>query len=143
MFWNGAALFAGMFSGAAFNMALVMINSQLFPIPEDLDPTDMAAMGTYIEGLPILALLIVLVAHVGQAFVGAGVGAVLARDKMVMAWIIGVLSMVFGIANLMMIPHPGWMWVEVPLYLAAAWAGGRLAIEYGPTFDDEAPAVGA
>ena len=34
--------------------------------------------------------------------------------------------MLGGIAALKMFEGPGWMVIEVPLYLVVAWAGGRL-----------------
>lgn len=136
MFWNLAAFFAGAFTGSAFNWAIVTLNFALFPPPEGMDPMDMDALAAYVAGLPTTAFLIVLVAHLGQAFVGAGVAAVLAVHKRTLAMLIGVLTLLGGVYNLMSLPHPTWMWIEVPLYLVVAWAGGELAIRYGPSFDD-------
>ncbi len=128
MFWNVAAFFAGAFCGAAVNMMLIQLNGVFFPPPVALDYSDPAALDAYVANLPLVALLVVIVAHLAQAFVGGWVGARLAAHAMPMALVLGVFSMIGGIANLMMITHPTWMWIEVPLYLVAAYAAGRIEV---------------
>ena len=43
-----------------------------------------------------------------------------------MAGVIGVLSLVGGVLNMMSIRGPNWMLIELPLYIAVAWGAGRL-----------------
>ena len=45
---------------------------------------------------------------------------------MVVAMIIGVLSLIGGYINMQSIPLPTWMWIEMPLYLVAAWLAASL-----------------
>jgi len=47
---------------------------------------------------------------------------------MCVAIAVGVLSLAAGIMNLLMIPAPSWLWVEIPLYLVAAWVAGKLVV---------------
>lgn len=49
-----------------------------------------------------------------------------ASRPMVLALIIGVLSPIGGIVNLMTIDGPAWMIVELPLYLVVALAAGTI-----------------
>ncbi|MGB1771568.1 MAG: hypothetical protein ACPHP7_04935, partial [Planctomycetota bacterium] len=45
-----------------------------------------------------------------------------------MAMTIGILSMVLGIMNQMMIPQPAWTWAEIPFYLIVAYGAGMLEV---------------
>ena len=70
-----------------------------------------------------------IAAHLGQSFFGGLVAARLAASRpRVLALIIGVLSLVGGIANMMTIDGPAWMAIERPLYLAVAWAAGSIEL---------------
>ena len=75
------------------------------------------------------ALLIILIAHIGHAFVGGLVAAAISRNAvMAVAMIVGVLTLIAGVINMMSMPLPTWMWIEVPLYLVAAWVAGRIVL---------------
>jgi len=124
---NICAVLVGLIAGMAFNMALVMLDSLLYPMPEGLEFDDAEGMAIYIESLPLIALLIIMLAHVGQAFVGGLVAASISRTSpMLVAMIVGSLSLLGGIFNMMNMPLPAWMWVEAPLYLIAAYAAARI-----------------
>jgi len=125
---NILAVLAGLAAGMATNMALVMLNAYvLFPMPEGTDMNDPAQMNAYIATLPATAFIVVLAAHLGQAFVGGWTAARLSASKpMLLAMIVGVLSLLGGIANMQQIDHPAWMYVELPLYLVVAWVAGQL-----------------
>ncbi len=128
---NIGAVFAGMVAGMMVNMAIVMLNSYvLFPMPEGTDFNDPVSMGAYIESLPAIAMVVAMVAHLGQSFVGGWVAArVGASRPMVLAMIVGVLSMLGGIANMMQLPTPAWFVIELPLYLVVAWAAGSIEVK--------------
>ncbi len=128
MIRNIGATVAGLVAGMSLNMALIMLNSKvLFPMPEGMDMYDTEAMNAYIATLPTAAFFVVLAAHLGQSFGGGWVAARLsASHPMRLAGIIGVLSLVGGILNMMSIRGPTWMMIELPLYIAVAWGAGRL-----------------
>jgi hypothetical protein len=117
--------------GSVVNMAIIMTNmTVLYPMPEGLDMADSEAMTAYVATLPVMALLLVIVAHLGQASVGGWVAARLAGSHpMRLAMVVGTLSMLGGVANMFNIGGPAWMWVEMPLYLAVAYAAGRLEVK--------------
>lgn len=128
MLRNVAAVLLGLFFGSLVNMALIVLNmGVLFPAPPDLDMNDPAQMGAYLSGLPAAAFLVVIAAHLGQAFVGGWVAARFGSSRpMLLALLVGALTMLGGVVNLVSLPAPAWMWVEVPLYLLVAAAAGRL-----------------
>ena len=129
MIRNLIAAFLGMLAGMGVNMSLVMLTLVSFPMPEGVDFTDTEAMPEYFATLPATGFLIVLAAHLGQSFFGGLVAALLSKDRpRTMALIIGVLSLIGGVVNLTELPHPTWMWIEVPGYLLAAWFAASLAM---------------
>ena len=124
---NTLAVLAGLAVGMIVNMAIVMLNAYvLFPMPPGTDMNDPAQMNAYVGSLPTAAFLVIIVAHLGQAFVGAWTAARIGASRpMALAMIVGVLSLLGGIVNMLQITHPSWMLVELPLYLVVAWVGGR------------------
>ncbi len=131
MLRNIGAVVLGMIVGMVVNMALISLNGYvLFPMPEGMDMYDPEQLSGYIETLPAAGMILPILAHLGQAFVGGWVAARLGASKpMVLAMIIGVLSLVGGIMNAMSIPLPAWTWIEMPLYLVVAWFAGSLEVK--------------
>jgi hypothetical protein len=43
--------------------------------------------------------------------------------------IVGVLSLIAGITNAVMLSVPIWMWIEMPFYLVLAWAAGNIEVK--------------
>jgi hypothetical protein len=130
MIRNVCAVVIGLIVGMAVNMAIGFLDSMLYPMPEGVDFSDTEGMEAYIATLPVLALLIIMVAHLGQAFVGGGVAALISRNHaMTVAMIVGILSLLAGVTNLLMMPLPAWMWIEIPLYLVASWAAATLVLK--------------
>ena len=129
MIRNILAVVVGLVVGMAFNMFMVIVNTAIYPMPEGVTFEDPEGLEAYLAGLPLTAFLIVLLAHVGQAFFGGLVAAAINRKSAIrVAMIVGLLSMLFGIANMMMVPHPAWMWIEMPLYLLAAYAAAKILL---------------
>jgi len=130
MIRNVTAVVVGLIVGMAANMALVHLNVTLFPMPEGVTFEDTKGMATYMATLPLQAFLLIIVAHLGQAFVGGWVAARISTDQpMAVALIVGGLSLVGGVVNMMMMPLPWWMWMEIPLYLVVAWIAGNLVLQ--------------
>ena len=116
------AVLVGWIVGMVANMAVAFLNVALYPMPDGVTFNDKEGFNAYIETLPLTAFLIVLVAHLSQAFCGALAAAKISRKRqMVVAMLIGVLSLIGGYINMQSIPLPTWMWIEMPLYLVAAW----------------------
>jgi len=125
---NVLGVIAGLAVGMSVNMALIMLNSRvLHPTPEGMDMMDPEQMNAYVASLPASAFIIVIAAHLGQAFVGGWVAAKVGSSRPVtLAMIIGVLSLIGGIMNMMSITEaPDWLVIELPLYLIVAWVAGR------------------
>jgi MFS family permease len=128
MLRNVLAVLGGLLVGGALNMALVQLNMRvLFPMPQGMDTNDPAQFNAYVAALPTAAFFVVMLAHLGQSFVGGWLAARLGASRpMLLAMIVGVLSLAGGVTAMMTIDGPDWMVVELPLYLVVAWLAGRL-----------------
>ncbi|MBB48063.1 MAG: hypothetical protein CMJ33_05885 [Phycisphaerae bacterium] len=123
------AVVLGMLAGMAVNMTFVLLALFLYPMPEGVDFSETEAMPAYFASIPATGFAIILVAHLGQAFFGGLVAALISRDRpRSMALVIGVLSLIGGVINLIDLPHPPWMWLELPCYLLTAWYAASLAM---------------
>jgi len=120
--------------GNLWNMGLVMLNAKLIaPLPEGvdmMDPAQAEAIQAWIQGLPVHAFLVVLVAHAGQAALGGGLAARLgASHPQVLAWIIGGLTLAGAAYNQVALNGPAWMWIDLPLIAAATWFVAQLEVK--------------
>ena len=86
-------------------------------------------MRQHIYSLPIGAFVFVLAAWAIGSFGGSWLAARLApRARLVHGLIVGVIFLVAGILNMLMIPHPWWMWAGGIVALAGcSYLGARLA----------------
>ncbi|MEW4489677.1 hypothetical protein AB1L42_16465 [Thalassoglobus sp. JC818] len=125
----------GLIVGFAWNMALVILSSYLFPPPAGVDLNDAEAFAAYVETLPMTAFLIVLVAHAGGAFVGGYICEMIVGQNWLAGPIcIGTLTLLGGVTNLMMISHPVWFAIaDLILYLPAAIFGAIVAGKSHPS----------
>ena len=129
MLRNIAAVITGLVVGMIVNLALIQLNTVFFPLPDGVDMTNTAQMKEAIQGMSAAAWILVIAAHLGQAFVGGWVAARLgASRRMMLAMIVGVLSLAGGIANALMLSAPVWTWIEMPFYLVVAWLAGRMEL---------------
>jgi hypothetical protein len=125
MLRNFAAVTAGLIVGSAVNMAVLSVSWVLYPLPEGLDFNDPAQLAAYLGALPAAAFLLVLAAHLGQAFVGGWLAARLSASHPVpLALVVGTISAAAGLYNLLTLPGPVWLWVELPLYFLLSWLPG-------------------
>ena len=112
-----------------FNMTVVMLNTAMHPMPEGIDFNDAEGQAASIGTLPWMAFVLIPVAHVGQAFFGVLISATITpKASVVVAMIVGVLSMLAGIANLLSMPLPAWMWIDMPMCRLAAGFAARIVL---------------
>lgn len=126
MLRNVGAVLLGMLAGSLANMAIVMVDVALYPLPEGFDMQDPVQLKAHMATLPALAWIIAVVAHLAQVLVGGLVAGKVGDKPLVLAMIIAVLSMVGGVMNLINLGAPTWMWAELPLYLLVGYAVGEM-----------------
>ncbi len=131
---NVGAWFAGAVAGVLAVVGLEAAGHAIWPPPPGLDLADAEALKAAIAGMPLGALVAVVVAWVGGAVAGAAVGTALASYRRVLVGALdGGLTLVGTLANLAMIPHPAWMMAVGPSAVllgmgAGAWLGMRVPV---------------
>lgn len=120
------AVVAGMIAGGTAVMAIESISMLMHPIPEGIAMDDPAAMNEWIASLPPSAFLIVALAWIAGAFVGAFVARIVAaRRSAIPAGIVLLLFLVAVVFNLITILSPWWMWL---LGILGSIAGGVVGL---------------
>ncbi len=130
---NILAIVAGVLLGGVAIMVVQMIGHQVYPVSAELDVNDKAAMRAFVAGLPVGALLFVIVAYAIGSFVAGALAAYIGHGARTRhALVAGAVLMLAGIMNLVAIPHPVWFSVlTVVVFLPLAWLGARLVASAG------------
>jgi hypothetical protein len=125
------ALLVGVIVNGLIVFGVESASALLHPMPAGFDASNVAQMRAYLAsgGVPVTAMVMVVLAYLLGAFGGAFAATKLApRRGLMPALVIGQISLVFVIINLITLPHPVWMMIaSVLVPMPAAWAGGRAA----------------
>ena len=125
MLRNIVAGIAGVLIAAGLVMVVQMIGHSIYPLPPDLDVSDLAAMRAYVAGLPFGALFFVVLAW-GIGSFGGTLAAVKigTANPVIYACVVGGFVLAGTTFSLATIPHPLWVGiVGVALIVAGAWLG--------------------
>lgn len=127
MLWRVFAIVGGL-AAAALTVGVVEWLSSLFHLlPAGIDYNDRANMTAAISALPASAFGAVLVAWGLGALAGAYAATRIGRHAGI-GYLIGVLIAAGAVANLLMIPHPAWMWAGAAIVIPlGTLAGVRMA----------------
>lgn len=131
IFKNVLAVVAGILIGGLVNMAIIMMSSSIIPPPEGVDVTTVEGLKEGMQHFKHINFLMPFLAHALGVLAGAFIAAkIAAKQKMTLAFLVGVFFLLGGIANVMMLPSPMWFNLVDLLfaYLPMAWIGGKLAI---------------
>lgn len=127
---NVLAVIAGAVIGGAVNMGLITIGPEFIPLPEGIDPNDMASLEANAHLMETKHFLFPFLAHALGTLVGAFLAAKFgASRQMMLALIIGAFFLAGGITAASMIPSPTWFIVSdlALAYIPMAWLGWKLA----------------
>jgi hypothetical protein len=122
---NIGAGILGVVVAVALVWVIEMLGHSIYPPPPGLDFSDRAAMKSYVDSLPIGALLSVAIAwfagSLGGTFAACRLGA---AKSIVFAPIIGGLMFVGAAINFATIPHPLWfLIIGIAGIILGAWLG--------------------
>ncbi|MBL7900434.1 MAG: hypothetical protein JNK73_00410 [Bacteroidia bacterium] len=127
---NILAVIAGAIIGSIVNMALVNAGPMLIQPPEGVDITSFEGLKASMHLFQPKHFLFPWLAHAMGTLVGAFLAAKIAGShQRTLALVVGVLFLIGGILNVVMLPSPLWFTlVDVLLaYLPMAWLGAKLA----------------
>lgn len=127
---NILAVFAGGIAGSIVNMSIVMISSSIIPPPMGADLTTMEGLKSSMHLFETKHFIFPFVAHALGTLTGAFIAALIAAShKIIFALSIGVLFLIGGVANIVMLPTPaGFTVLDLAgAYLPMAYLGCKLA----------------
>ncbi|MBK9564085.1 MAG: hypothetical protein IPO37_02450 [Saprospiraceae bacterium] len=116
-------------AGGVVVFGLESLSHQIFPLPADINPTDIESLKSIMQNVPAGSLALVILAHaVGAMVSGWVIGHFAASSHRLLALAMGFLWTISGVANLMMIPHPVWFSIaDACVYLPMTLLGLKLA----------------
>ena len=118
---------AGLVVAFACVAGVETIGHGLYPPPPGFDLTNPRDVDRLMSVMPPAALAFVLAAWFVGALAGGLVANLIARRALA-GWIIALLVIAAGVATMVMIPHPGWMWAAgIALPLVAGFVASRFA----------------
>ena len=124
------AIILGLITGSLVNMGIIMISGSVIPPPAGVDTTTMEGLK---EALPFFKpkhFLMPFLAHAIGTLVGAFVAAyIVKKHKIKVGLSIGLLFLIGGIVNVLILPSPLWFSIADILlaYIPLAYLGARLA----------------
>lgn len=125
---NILGVIAGFIVGGIFVNLFQWVGHQIFPIPANINQSDLASLGEYTKTAPLGALVAVIVAQTLGSFFGGLVTGLIAIAKNTTAWIYGVLALLMAGLNAFLLPHPIWfVVVSLLLPIPLALLGSRVA----------------
>jgi hypothetical protein len=132
---NLLALLAGIFLGGVVNMALVLLSPALIPPPAGVDLSTPEGLSQGMHLLEPRHFIMPFLAHALGTLAGAVVAWLIAAShKARMAYAVGVVFLLGGVAASFMIPAPAWF-IALDLliaYLPMAWLGIRMGARMNP-----------
>lgn len=130
---NILAVIAGIVAAALTVFLFETVAHALLPAPAGMDATNPESVKAAMANLPLSSYIAVIVAWCAGSFVGAWIAVALARSHHTLcAMLVAAGIALSGIATMVMIPHPIWLWIAgtilpFPSALAAARLRRRLA----------------
>ena len=125
---SAAVFLLAMMVAAALNMALILLGPFVISTPAGFDNSSQEAVKNTVHLLGARHFVFPLLAHALGTLAGAWLGARFAPHGLAVAIGVGLVSLLGGVANIVMIASPLWFEVVDALlcYLPMAWLGYRL-----------------
>ncbi len=111
IFYRIGATVGGLLAGGCVVALVEWISSRMHPMPTGLNMDDVEGIKTWVAGLPTSAFLMLLAAWGAGCCVGTFVARYIAPGRS--AWpamIVCLLLTLATIGNLIVLPHPWWLW---------------------------------
>ena len=126
---NVLALVVGIVIGSAINLTIITLGASAIPPPPGVDIGNPESLATHMHLFDPQHFLMPFLAHaLGTLFGALATYLVAASHAKRLAYVIGAVFLLGGVAASFMIPAPGWF-IALDLllaYLPMAWLGARL-----------------
>jgi hypothetical protein len=131
---NILAVVAGIIIGSVVNMAFIIMSGHIIPPPDGANLTTSEGLITSMHLMEPKHFIFPFLAHAMGTFVGAFLAVkIAATHKMRFALTIGIVFLIGGIMNVMMLPSPLWFTILdlVGAYLPMAYLAWKLGEKKG------------
>ncbi len=122
------AVVAGVMAGATAIGLIEWLSHKMYPLPGNIDPKDPEALRMLMHNMPLGALLMIILAWAAGAFIaGIITTLIVGQQALRPSLVAGTVLLLFGIINMMMLPHPIWFWIlGILVFLPAAFIGHKI-----------------
>ena len=125
MFNHRFGVTIGIVVGLIFKFVMLEVGRLIYPPPVELDPRDAIQMAQFLSTMPPSQLIFVFASHVSQGVIGVLAGCLSNRKTSQRTGVlVGGITGLFCMLNLMILSHPTWFWLEVPLTIGVGFAIG-------------------
>ncbi len=128
---NILAVIIGAIFGSMVNMGIILTSSYIIPPPDGADVTTMEGLKASMHLFEPKHFVLPFLAHALGTFAGALLTAIIAiSHKMKFALGIGILFLVGGTINVLMLPSPTWFTILdlAGAYIPMGYLGGKLVL---------------
>lgn len=102
-----------------------LIGHTVFPLPEQIDPNDIASIKANMHLIPIGSKVFVVIAHFTGIISGMTVAGMVSKTSMIPAYIVGALMIIATAATIVMLPKALWFSLSDGLLAIAAFFFGK------------------
>lgn len=106
------ATLVGLVAAAAVILVFEFLGEMFFPLPEQIDITDIDSIKTNIELIPLGSLIFVILAHFLGILAGMVVTTYVSRETLVPGFVVGGIIIIATLINLFVLPHPTWFLIS-------------------------------
>jgi len=123
------AVIAGLVVAFLVIILVETVNHAIYPLPEDVNVHDPQSLKAMMSKMPLGAIAGVVVAWVLGALAGSFTAAKIARSGGLLPGLgVGIVLLLGSVLNMLVLPHPVWVWACALILIPAASAlGARLA----------------
>jgi|GEM_PF-482660 len=124
------AVLAGTIAGVVALFLIQTLSGMMYPLPEGIDKTDMAALGEHIKVAPTGAWVMLFLSFAGSALVAGYVGSRLAPRIFATHGVIAVIALVIAeIMTFSQLGMPTWSYLAMlAVFFLFGLAGARLGL---------------
>ena len=102
-----------------------LLGHTFYPLPDSIDPNDMASIKANLHLVPNGAKVFVVIAHFTGILLGMLVAGIISKTSMIPAYIVGGLMVIATAATIIMLPKALWFSVSDGLLAIAAFFFGK------------------
>ncbi|NNK40364.1 MAG: hypothetical protein HKP45_06905 [Winogradskyella sp.] len=119
------ATVVGLVAAAAVILVFEFLGEMFFPLPEQIDITDVDSIKANMDKIPTGSLVFVIMAHFLGILAGMVVTTYVSKETLVPVLVVGGILLLATLINLFVLPHPIWFIIADILAVVLGFLVGR------------------